>query len=56
MPIQLDSSIKIGSIQQDLWICCQIRIIGKKLKEQNRTIYYITKYAQFLLIIYFVFF
>ena len=47
---------RTGGLNKIFGYVYQIRLVGKKLKEYNKTLYYISKYALFALIIYLVFF
>lgn len=47
---------RTGGLNKIFGYVYQIRLLGKKLKEQNRTLYYISKYILFALIIYLIFF
>src|SRR5688572_297709 len=49
-------SDRTGGLNKIFAYVYQIRLVGKKLKEYNKTLYYITKYALFGLIIYLLFF
>ena len=47
---------RTGGLNKVFGYIYQVRLVGKKLKEYNKTLYYITKYALFFLIAYLVFF
>lgn len=47
---------RTGGLNKIFGYVYQVRLLGKKLKEQNRTLYYISKYVLFALIIYLIFF
>jgi beta-hydroxylase len=47
---------RTGGLNKIFGYVYQFRLLGKKLKEQNRTLYYISKYVLFALIIYLIFF
>jgi beta-hydroxylase len=47
---------RTGGLNKIFGYVYQIRLVGKRLKEYNRTLYYISKYILFALIIYLVFF
>ena len=47
---------RTGGLNKIFGYVYQIRLVGKKLKEYNKTLYYISKYLLFALIIYLIFF
>ena len=47
---------RTGGLNKIFGYVYQLRLVGKKLKEYNKPLYYVTKYALFVLIIYLVFF
>ena len=47
---------RTGGLNKVFGYVYQIRLVGKKLKEYNKTLYYISKYVLFALIIYLIFF
>jgi beta-hydroxylase len=47
---------RTGGLNKIFGYVYQIRLVGKRLKEYNKTLYYISKYVLFALIIYLIFF
>ena len=47
---------KVGLLNKMFAFFYQIRIVGKKIKAYNRTLYYILEYAIYVLLIYGIFF
>ena len=49
-------SDRTGGLNKVFGYVYKVRMVGKNLKKKNKTLYYITKYALFLAIIYLIFF